>query len=73
MVQGLPSEDGKRVQRRSQLRGTATLGPCPIARSARCGSRLRAAYFVVGRGQKVVPSLLLSTAARDPWRLTPPW
>jgi aminoglycoside phosphotransferase (APT) family kinase protein len=55
MVQRLPSEEGKRVQRRSQLRGTATLGPCPIARSARCGSRLRAAYFLVGRGRKACP------------------
>jgi aminoglycoside phosphotransferase (APT) family kinase protein len=36
----------------SQLRGTATLGRCLIARSARCGSRPRAADFVVGRGRK---------------------
>ena len=39
---------------------------CLIARSARCGSRVVAAYFVVVLGRKRVPSLLLSTAARDP-------
>jgi hypothetical protein len=32
-----------------------------------CADRaLEAAYFVVARGRKRVPSLLLSTAARDP-------
>jgi hypothetical protein len=37
-----------------------------LAKLARRGSRFVAAYFVVARGRKRVPSLLLSTPARDP-------
>jgi hypothetical protein len=37
-----------------------------LAKLAQRGSRTAAAYFVVAPGRKRVPSLLLSTVARDP-------
>jgi hypothetical protein len=50
------------------LVSTRFVGFCcrSAARHRRRGARLAAAYFVVTRGQKRVPSFLLSTAARDP-------
>ena len=48
--------------------------PCPIARSARCGSRLRAAYFVVVRERKTCTlTPPQHGGARSAGRSTPDW